>query len=76
MVRTLKILDKHLLSDKINGVYAVEVIAVSPVWANSFIGCPPLTDKSDKIQVTMTGNQLNLRFVGTHRLDLKTVLEN
>jgi hypothetical protein len=54
-MRTLEILDKHLLSDKIKGVYAVEVNAVSLVWANSFIVCPPLTVKSDKIPVTLAG---------------------
>jgi len=28
------------------------------------------------IPITLAGKQHNLRFVGTHRFDLKTVLEN
>jgi hypothetical protein len=31
---------------------------------------------SVEIPVTLAGKQHNLRFVGTHRFDLKTVLEN
>ena len=31
---------------------------------------------SVEIPVTLAGKQFNLRFVGTHRFDLKTVLEN
>jgi len=31
---------------------------------------------SVEFPVTLAGKQFNLRFVGTHRFDLKTVLEN
>ena len=36
----------------------------------------PDNSPSVEIPVTLAGKQFNLRFVGTHRFDLKTVLEN